>query len=335
MNLGKLGQAFTAREIFDLIHDEMEQVEKKISAESVASVEAVTAIGQYLQSSGGKRLRPALLLMSAKLSDPGGDPASAIQLGAVVELIHAATLVHDDVIDAAVTRRGRPSSNVKWGNHTCVLAGDWLYMQAFQIALRERNFQILDSLIGLTQMMVEGELLQLDRIGKINVSEADCMELVDRKTACLFSVCARLGALASRADTNIQERLGEYAWNLGMAFQLVDDVLDFTAREKILGKPVGGDLREGKVTLPLVYALECATPAERRQVETILRDRNYEQVPFSQILAMLEKYHGIERVKERAQAFTDKARGIVNGFPDSPYQRALVAVTELVTERDH
>jgi octaprenyl-diphosphate synthase len=337
MNLGKLGQAFTAREIFDLIHDELEQVEKRITVESVASVDAVTAIGQYLQSSGGKRLRPTLLLISSKLFAPNGNSASstAIQLGAVVELLHAATLVHDDVIDAAETRRGRPSSNVKWGNHTCVLAGDWLYMQAFQIALRERNFQILDLLIGLTQMMVEGELLQLDRIGKIDVSEADCMELVDRKTACLFSVCARLGALAGHADVQMQERLGEYAWNLGMAFQLVDDVLDFTAREKTLGKPVGGDLREGKVTLPLVYALERATPAERRLVETILRERNYEEVRFSQILVLLEKYRGIERVKERAQAFTDKARHIINEFPDSPYQRALLAVTELVTERDH
>ena len=337
MNLGKLGQAFTAREIFDLIQDELEQVEKKITTESVASVDAVTAIGQYLQSSGGKRLRPTLLLISARLADPSSKSANAcaIQLGAVVELIHAATLVHDDVIDAAQTRRGRPSTNVKWGNHTCVLAGDWLYMQAFQIALRERSFQILDLLIGLTQMMVEGELLQLDRIGKINISEADCMELVDRKTARLFSVCARLGALASNAEPHLEERLGEYAWNLGMAFQLVDDVLDFTAREKTLGKPVGGDLREGKVTLPLVYALERATSAERAMVETILRQRNYDEVPFSRILSLLEKYRGIERVKERAQTFTDKARQIINEFPDSAYQRALLAVTELVTERDH
>src|SRR6202162_6012202 len=250
MNLGKLGQALSVKEIFDLIHDELACVEKQISLDSVASVDAVTAIGQYLQSSGGKRLRPALLLLSAKLSGNGG--SAAVNLGAVVELIHAATLVHDDVIDAAQTRRGRPSTNVKWGNHTCVLAGDWLYMQAFQIALRERNFQILDLLISLTQMMVEGELLQLERIGKIDISEADCMELVDRKTACLFSACARLGAMAGHSDAHAQEKLGEYAWNLGMAFQLVDDVLDFTAREKTLGKPVGGDLRGGKVTLPLV-----------------------------------------------------------------------------------
>jgi octaprenyl-diphosphate synthase len=333
MNLGKLGQALTAREIFDLIQEDLEQVERKLTAESVASVDSVTAIGRYLQSSGGKRLRPALLILSCRLVG-GGGPTS-IHLGAVVELIHAATLVHDDVIDVAQTRRGRPSTNVKWGNHTCVLAGDWLYMQAFQIALRERNFQMLELLIGLTQMMVEGELLQLERIGQIDVSEADCMELVDRKTACLFSVCARLGALAANSGTQVQENLGEYAWNLGMAFQLVDDVLDFTAREKTLGKPVGGDLREGKVTLPLVYALERATPGERRLVETILQQRSYEEVPFSRILGLLEKYQGIERVRERAQTFTEKARAIIGGFPDSPYQRALLSVTELVTERDH
>ncbi len=333
MNLGKLGQALTAREIFELIQDELEQVEKKITAESVASVETVTAIGQYLQASGGKRLRPALLLLSAKLCGKAG--ATAVQLGAVVELIHAATLVHDDVIDAAQTRRGRPSANARWGNHTCVLAGDWMYMQAFHMALRERNFAILDLLIGLTQMMVEGELIQLERIGKIEISEADCMELVDRKTACLFSVCARLGALAAGADSQTQEKLGEYAWNLGMAFQLVDDVLDFTAREKTLGKPVGGDLREGKVTLPLVYALECASAGERSMVENILRKRSYNEVPFASILALLEKYRGVERVRERAQTFTEKARRTIAEFPDSRYQRALLAITDLVTDRDH
>src|SRR5713226_3404276 len=282
MGFGKLSQALTAKEIFDLVKDDLQRVEKEISRESVASRDAITAIGQYLQEAGGKRLRPSLLLLSSKLIGDGGE--SAIRLGAVVEMIHAATLVHDDVIDAAQTRRGRPSTNVQWGNHTCVLAGDWLYMQAFQIALRERNFQILDLLIGLTQMMVEGELLQLERIGCIDVSEADCMELVHRKTAGLFSVCARLGALSAQSDTNLQEKLGEYAWNLGMAFQLIDDMLDFTAREKTLGKPVGGDLREGKVTLPLVYALESATSAERQLVEKILEQRNYDQVPFSRIL---------------------------------------------------
>jgi octaprenyl-diphosphate synthase len=333
MGFGRLRQAITAKEVFELVRDDLERVEKEIGRESVASVDAITAIGQHLHQSGGKRLRPTLLLLSSKLIGDGGE--SAIRMGAVVEMIHAATLVHDDVIDAAQTRRGRPSTNVRWGNHTCVLAGDWLYMQAFQMALRERNFHILDLLIGLTQMMVEGELLQLERIGRIDISEADCMELVDRKTACLFSVCAKLGALVAGTDSQTEEKLGEYAWNLGMAFQLVDDVLDFTAREKILGKPVGGDLREGKVTLPLVYALEQASADERRVVERVLADRHYENVRFAQILALVERYKGIERVKERAQTFTEKARQVMNEFPESPYQRALYAITDLVTERDH
>src|ERR1022692_1782632 len=336
MNLSKLGQALTAREIFDLIQDELEQVEKKITAESVASVDAVTAIGQYLQSSGGKRLRPALLLLASKLTSPDGNGcAPAVELGAVVELIHAATLVHDDVIDAAETRRGRPSTNVKWGNHTCVLAGDWLYMQAFQMALRERNFHVLDLLISLTQMMVEGELLQLERIGKIEISEADYMQLVDRKTASLFSACARLGAMMGGADEATEARLGEFSWNLGIAFQLVDDVLDFTSNEKVLGKPVGSDLREGKVTLPLIYALENAEPDEKRLVDNVLKDGNYDRVPFSEVRRMIERHRGFERVRERAQSFTDKARAIVAEFPDSPYQRALAALTDLVTDRDH
>jgi octaprenyl-diphosphate synthase len=333
MALGKLAQAFSAKEVFDLVKDDLVLVEKEISLESVASVDAITSIGQYLQEAGGKRLRPSLLLLSSKLIGDGGE--SAVRLGAVVEMIHAATLVHDDVIDAAQTRRGRPSTNARWGNHTCVLAGDWLYMQAFHLALRERNFHILDSLIGLTQMMVEGELLQLERIGRINVTEADCMELVDRKTACLFSVCAKLGALVAGADSQTEEKLGEYAWNLGMAFQLVDDVLDFTAREKTLGKPVGGDLREGKVTLPVVYALERAPGEERRMIERVLADRHYENVPLRQILMLIDKYQGIERVRERAQAFTDKARQVIGEFPESPYQRALYGITGLITDRDH
>jgi octaprenyl-diphosphate synthase len=187
----------------------------------------------------------------------------------------------------------------------------------------------------LTQMMVEGELLQLERIGKIAVTEADYMELIDRKTASLFSACAKLGAIVAGASEADEAQLGEYAWNLGIAFQLIDDILDFTSREKILGKPVGNDLREGKVTLPLIYALETADAEERKLIETILADGNYDQVPFGKILQILNKHHGIERAQERAREFTEKARSIISEFPNSPYQKALNAVTDLVTGRDH
>jgi len=333
MGLSKLGQTLTAKEILDLVHDDLQKVEREIAQQSVASVDTVTNIGRYLQSSGGKRLRPMLLLLTSKLA--GDTNQTAIRLAAVVELLHTATLVHDDVIDVAETRRGKPSANVIWGNHTCVLAGDWLYMQAFQSVLELRNFQFLDILIALTQLMVEGELLQLEHIGKIDVTEADYMELVHRKTATLFSACARLGGLAAGAGDTAEAALTDYAWNLGMAFQLVDDVLDFTSREAVLGKPVGNDLREGKVTLPLIYALEDASREERRLVETVLTDSSYDRVALRDILDLIQQHDGIDRARSRAQAFTDKARAIINTFPDSPAQRALTAVTDLVTDRDH
>lgn len=335
MGFRKIGQTLTALEIYDLVRSDLALVEKEIGLESVSSVDAVTYIGQYLQTGGGKRLRPMLVLLCGKLFEDAAEP-SMIRMAAVMEMIHTATLVHDDVIDMAKTRRGRPSINVVWGNHTSVLAGDWLYMQAFQVALRERRFEVLDLLINLTQRMVEGELMQLDMIGKIGVNETDYMDLIDRKTASLFAACARLGALCSAKATEESVRLlGEYAWNLGIAFQLVDDILDFTSREKVLGKPVGNDLREGKVTLPLVYALEYADTEERKLVETVLADGNYDQVPFGKILQILNRHQGIERAQERARNFTEQARKIIREFPDSEYQRALLAVTDLVTDRDH
>jgi octaprenyl-diphosphate synthase len=161
------------------------------------------------------------------------------------------------------------------------------------------------------------------------------MELVDRKTASLFAACARLGAVSMGASEAAEMRLRDYAWNLGIAFQLIDDILDFTSREKILGKPVGNDLREGKVTLPLIYALETAEPEERRLVETVLADGNYDQVPFAKILQILHRHGGVERAQERAESFTSQAREAISGFPESSYQRALLSVTELVTGRDH
>jgi octaprenyl-diphosphate synthase len=333
MKPANTGQALAALELHELVREDLQQVDREIGLRSVASVDAITTIGRYLHQSGGKRLRPTLLLLSSKLAGDGGE--GAIRMAAVVEMIHTATLVHDDVIDVAQIRRGRPSPNVLWGNHTSVLAGDWLYMQAFQVALEERNLRILDLLIGVTQTMVEGELLQLQRLGFLTVTESDYMDLVDRKTASLFSACACLGAIMAGASEETETRLGEYAWNLGMAFQLVDDVLDFTAEEDVLGKPVGSDLREGKVTLPLIYSLQEADAAERQEVEMVLRDGNYGRVSLARVLAIMEKHRGVERAMRRAEAFTQKARGIVGGFSESRYQRALYRLTELVTDRDH
>ncbi len=325
-------QLLTRHEIFGLIQEDLERVEEEVRTDSISSVEAITAIGQYLQASGGKRLRPALLLLCSRAC--GARPQLAIRLAAVVELIHTATLIHDDVIDSAQTRRGRPSTNSRWGNQISVLAGDWLYMQAFSLSLEQRNFHILEVLTSLTRMMVEGELLQLEYLGKIGLTEEDYYDLVNRKTACLFSACGRLGAVAAGADAATEDRLGDYAWNLGMAFQLVDDILDFTSSAKKLGKPVGSDLREGKVTLPLILALEGSAEEERSQVARVLEEPSDGSAPLEAILRMLARRRGVEQARQRAQAFAEKARQRIAGLPDSAYKTALYSVTELVVDRE-
>src|SRR5881275_1405922 len=211
----------TSKEIFELLREDLSAIEREFGRDTVSNVGAITDIGEHLRAGGGKRIRPALLLLAAKLM--GYEGRGTIKLGAVVEIIHTATLVHDDIIDEAKTRRGRPAANTQWGNSKCVLAGDWLYMQAFKVAVQERNFRVLDALIELTQQMVEGELLQMEKLGKL-ISLDEHFDLIYRKTACLFSVCMRLGGILGGVAAEQEQRLADYGRNLGMAFQIVDDV---------------------------------------------------------------------------------------------------------------
>src|SRR5258708_3416916 len=194
--------AINGKEIFEMLRDDLAAIEREFGRDTVSRVEAITEIGEYLRGGGGKRIRPALLLLAAKLFNYEG--RGAIRMGAVVEIIHTATLVHDDIIDEAQLRRGRPAANTQWGNPKCVLAGDWLYMQAFKIAVQERNFRILDTLIELTQQMVEGELLQMEKLGKL-ISLEEHFDLIYRKTACLFSVCMRVAGILRDATTQQDE----------------------------------------------------------------------------------------------------------------------------------
>jgi octaprenyl-diphosphate synthase len=330
MQIGRARQVLTEDEIFDLVREDLHSVERAIGIESFASVDTVTPISKYLEQNGEERLRAALLLLCVRLAG-GGSSRMAIQLGAVVEMLHAAARVHSDVIDLEQTRRGWSLGNVQWATCSSVLAGDWLYLRAFRVALQERA---LDRVIGVAQMMAMGELVQLNRIGCIGITEADCMEVVDRKTACLFSACGKLGAVVAGAETRDGEKLGEFAWNLGMAFQLIDDALDFFSCESTPGKPAGGDLKKGKVTLPVVYALEQASVSERDLVAGVLRDRSYDGVPFASVLALVDRYDGIQRTRARARQFTDRAQQILAGFLDTGCRGALFTLTELVTERD-
>ncbi len=322
----------TGKEIFDLVRSDLQKVEEEFCQQSVSSVRSITEIGQYLQVSGGKRLRPALVLLSSKMC--GYEGPAAIRLAAVVELIHTATLVHDDVIDEADIRRGRPSTNSRWGNHMSVLAGDWLYMQAFNIALAERNFKILDLLIGLTQVMVEGELLQLNHLRKIDMTEDEYLELIYRKTACLFSACLRLGALLGGKGEEEEIKLGSYGTNLGLAFQLIDDVLDFTSSEEKLGKPTGNDLREGKVTLPLIYLLRNCRPGEAAKVSRVLAEGGFDSVRFLEILELFERYGTLRAARDKAQQFADLARGCLEDFADSQYRDVLRSLADFIVERE-
>ena len=322
----------TVKEIFDLVRDDLALVEQEIAAQNGSPIEPISEIASYLLGGGGKRLRPALLLLSAGFCNYRG--SSAIRLGAVVELIHSATLIHDDVIDGADTRRGRPSANSRWGNHKSVLAGDWLYMQSFQMALRERNFKVLDILIELTQNMVEGELLQLTKLGRMDLTEQDALELAARKTACLFSGCARLGTVLGQQDDAIEQAMADYGRYAGLAFQLVDDLLDFTASPEQLGKPVLSDLKEGKVTLPLIYALENGESAGRRMVATVLEEKGFNSVRPEQITALVRQSGALERARQLALDFAQRAKNCLNGWGNSDYGRALLTVPDFILDRE-
>lgn len=318
--------------MFELVRDDLVRVEEEISKQGGSGIAPASEISTYLLAGGGKRLRPALLLLSARLC--GARSEGAIRLGAVVEMIHTATLIHDDVIDGADTRRGRPSANARWGNHLSVLAGDWLYMQSFQLALRERNFRILDILIELTQNMVEGELIQYSKLGCIDLSEEEALALAYRKTACLFSGCMELGAVLGRQDENVQHLLADYGRFAGLAFQLVDDLLDFTASPEKLGKPVLSDLKEGKVTLPLIYALEGGDSRGRSLVATVLEEKGFRSVRPEEISALVRDSGALDRTRRLACEYAARAKSCLDGTGDPEYRRALLAVPDFILERE-
>jgi len=323
----------TAKEIFDLVRDDLTLVEDELARQSDTAFPAVSEIAAYLLGGGGKRLRPALLLLSARYS--GRNDRSAIRLAAVVELLHSATLIHDDVIDSAGTRRGRPSANSKWGNHRSVLTGDWLYMQSFQMALEERNFRILDILIDLTQKMVEGELIQLEKIGRIDVTEEDALRLATYKTACLFSGCARLGAVLGGLGEEEEQALADYGKYAGLAFQLVDDLLDFTASTQQLGKPVLSDLKEGKVTLPLIYAMENGHREARELVARVLAEKEFQSVSPETIVSLVQDSGALDRARSLAQEYAKRGKDCLNGHRDSEYARALATLPDFILDREN
>jgi octaprenyl-diphosphate synthase len=322
-----------ARRIFNLISAELGLVEEEFERQARSNIQVIAYLGDYLRVSGGKRVRPALTLLS--IYGVGGDASryNAIRMATVMEFLHTATLVHDDVIDNAETRRNRPSINSRFGNQTAVLMGDWLYMSAFETSLAERSLPVLDILTAVTRKMTEGELLQLTLLGRTDITEEQYFDVLERKTAYLFSACCEIGAILGGATADEQAALRDYGMNLGTAFQLVDDLLDFTATDEVLGKPSGLDLVEGKLTLPLIYLLE-EEPRLCARVQTVMREGNYQQVTREELLEAVESTGAMERARRRASEFATHARDALDRLPDSEYCDALRSIPTYIIERE-
>jgi octaprenyl-diphosphate synthase len=320
------------QDIFKLVEKGLARTEQELVRQSSSNIQLIDRIGQYIHNSGGKRIRPAILLLSSQVC--GYDGPAGYRLSAVVEMIHAATLVHDDIIDDAEVRRGQASVNAQWGSEITVLMGDWLYMTSFTIALAERQFKILDILIEVARKMVEGELIQLGMNGSTDITEEQLLDVSMRKTAYLFAACSQLGGVLGGVTEEKQELLRLYGLNVGIAFQVVDDLLDLTSNESKLGKPVGSDLKEGKMTLPLIYLMQDGDSRCRDLVRKAMRENGFRTVPREVILDLVREFRTAERVMSRVQEYTRSAKSFLSHFEPGKAREALMAIPDYIVERD-
>jgi octaprenyl-diphosphate synthase len=323
----------SARRIFSLIANELQQVEIEFEQQARSNVQVIAYLGDYLRKSGGKRVRPALTILSNYAVGGEGNRYNSIRMATVMEFLHTATLVHDDIIDNADTRRNRPTVNALYGNETAVLMGDWLYMSAFETSLAERSLPILDILTSVTRKMTEGELLQLTLLGHADVSEAQYLDVLKRKTAYLFSASCEIGGILGGATEQQQTALREYGLNLGTAFQLIDDLLDFTSSEAALGKAAGADLLGGKVTLPLIYWRD-KDPAALETIRRILADGNYETTSQQDLLDALSQTDALERARALADEYAENARAALDCLSGSEYCDSLRELPTYILNRD-
>src|ERR1700752_5116296 len=323
----------SARRIFSVIANDLVQVELEFERQARSNVQVIDYLGEYLRSSGGKRVRPALTILSNYAVGGDGGRYNSIRMASVIEFLHTATLVHDDIIDKEDTRRKRPTVNALYGNETAVLMGDWLYMSAFETSLAKRSLPILDILTRVTRKMTEGELLQLTLLSDANVTEAQYFDVLKRKTAYLFSASCEIGAILGGADEVQQAALRDYGLSLGTAFQLIDDVLDFTSNEEALGKAAGADLLGGKVTLPLIYLRE-AEPETREMIQTVLVEGTYSTVRQQDLLEAITRTGALEQARTRAIEFAEDARSALEILPESEYSDSLRALPTYILDRD-
>ena len=319
-------------QIFEPIRDDLDRVEQEFTRQIQSRVALIPEMGKYIQNSGGKRVRPAVLLMAARLSGYTGD--KAVLNASVVEFIHTATLVHDDIIDGADVRRGRLAVHSRWGNDITVLLGDYLYIKSMGMALTQDSLEIVRLLCDVTLRMIEGELYQLTKTGDVDITEDEHFEIIRRKTAYLFGGCAQIGGVLGKIAKEGELALREFGFNLGIAFQLVDDLLDYTADETALGKPVGGDLREGKVTLPIIYLLQRAGNEADRLIRDVVADRAVSKEQWREIVRLLREHRTPDAAYSRALEYATRAKAALDVFPPSREKEALVALADYVLSRD-
>jgi octaprenyl-diphosphate synthase len=311
---------------------ELRAVEQAIAAEIDSPVPLIHEMGEFIAGAGGKRLRPILLLMAARLAGYRGP--RAVRMGCVVELLHTATLIHDDVVDQAPLRRGRPSANAQWGDDASVLVGDHLYSKSFALMVQDGDARVLETLARATVSMTEAEVFQLERKRSGSTSEVDYVRIITQKTASFMSACCRIGALLGGASEAQVEGLTRYGLDIGIAFQISDDSLDFVADEARLGKAVGADLREGKRTLPLIATLDRAAPAERQRIQTLLKSGALDPGEVEEIRRLVVKYDGVEYALARAHAYARTAKEALSAFADSEDRETLILIADFVVDRD-
>ena len=315
-----------------LVGEELQAVEAEIGRQLDSPVGLIQEMGEYIAGAGGKRLRPMLLLLASRVSGYRG-PRS-VRLGCVVELLHTATLIHDDVVDQAPLRRGRPSANARWGDDASVLVGDHLYSKSFALMVQDGDAAVLETLARATVSMTEAEVFQLERKRAGTISEADYLRIITQKTASFMSACCRIGGLLAAAEPAQVEGLTRFGLDIGIAFQISDDALDFVADQARLGKAVGADLKEGKRTLPLIATLDRAAPGERARVQALLKGRALEPAQIEEIRRLVDKYEGVKYALGRAHGYAQSAKDALGPFKDGEDKETLALVADFVVDRD-